>query len=59
VLGGQSLDWVMDLTPRQTFAFAYFAHIDRLDQLRTALVVSALGAQGDEKSIKEQLKDWS
>jgi hypothetical protein len=59
VLSGQSLDWVTDLTPRQTFAFAYFAYIDRLDQLRASLAVAALGAQGDEKAIEKQLEKWS
>lgn len=48
----------MDLTPRQTFAIAYFAHLDRLDQLRAQLALTAIGAQGDEKAIKEAMKDW-
>jgi hypothetical protein len=46
------------MTPRQVFGHAYFAHLEQLDLMRADLAIAALGAQGDEKSIKKTMKDW-
>jgi hypothetical protein len=49
---------VWDYTPRQAFAFLYFANRRRLAELSENLVVAALGAQGGGDAIKSQLREW-
>jgi hypothetical protein len=47
----------MMLTPRQIAAYLEFSEkLDRMERAN-ALAVTAIGAQGDEKSIKQALKE--
>jgi hypothetical protein len=49
----------MSLTPRQIAAYLEFSeHIDRAERA-DALVVAAVGAQGDQKAIEKVLKELS
>jgi len=49
----------MMLTPRQIAAYLEFSEeLDRIERAN-ALAVTAIGAQGDEKTIKETLKELS
>ena len=48
----------MNYTPRQMQAFLVIAGARRQSELREQLHVHALAAQGDEKSIRGQLRDW-
>jgi hypothetical protein len=49
----------MMLTPRQIAAYLEFsAELERIEQAN-ALAITALGAQGDEKAIKQQVKELS
>jgi hypothetical protein len=49
----------MTLTPRQIAAFLEFSNkLDRSDRA-DALVIAAIGAQGDDKAIEKMLKDIS
>jgi hypothetical protein len=47
----------MTLTPRQIAAYLEFS--DELDRIERAdaLIIAALGAQGDQKTIEKTLKD--
>jgi hypothetical protein len=46
----------MTLTPRQIAAYLEFStELERIEQAN-ALAIAALGAQGDEKAIKQALK---
>lgn len=49
----------MSLSPRQLAAYLEFS--DRLDRIERAdaLVVSAVGAQGDKTHIDKMLKEWT
>jgi len=49
----------MMLTPRQIAAYLEFS--DQLDRIEraNALAVTAIGVQGDEKTIKQTLKELS
>lgn len=47
----------MTLTPRQIAAYREFNdHLDRIERA-DALVLNAIGAQGDSKTIEKALKD--
>jgi hypothetical protein len=49
----------MTLTPRQIAAYLEFSNtIDRSERA-DALVIAAIGAQGDSKAIEKTLKDIS
>jgi hypothetical protein len=47
----------MTLTPRQIAAYLEFS--DRLDRFEraNALVITAIGAQGDQKAVEKALKE--
>jgi hypothetical protein len=47
----------MTLTPRQIAAYLEFS--DRLDRIEraNALVISAIGAQGDKQAVEKALKE--
>jgi hypothetical protein len=47
----------MTLTPRQVAAYLEFS--DKLDRIEraNALVIAAIGAQGDKQAIEKTLKD--
>ena len=49
----------MTLTPRQIAAYLEFS--ERLDRIERAdaLVIAAIGAQGDKKAIEKAIKDIS
>jgi hypothetical protein len=49
----------MTLTPRQIAAYLEFS--DKLDRIERAdaLMIAAIGAQGDSKAIEKTLKDIS
>jgi hypothetical protein len=49
----------MRLTPRQIAAYLEFS--DRLDRIEraNALVISAIGAQGDQKAIDKAVRELS
>jgi len=49
----------MTLTPRQIAAYLEFSdELDRIERAN-ALAIAAIGAQGDEKTIKQTLKELS
>jgi hypothetical protein len=48
----------MNYTPRQLEAFVFLASKRRARELREELQVNALAAQGSEKAIRGQLRDW-
>ena len=49
----------MKLTPRQIAAYLEFSgELDRIERA-DALTIAAIGAQGDEKAIKQTLKELS
>jgi len=49
----------MSLTPRQIAAYLEFSgKLDRIERT-DALIIAAIGAQGDSKSIEKTLKDIS
>lgn len=49
----------MMLTPRQIAAYLEFSEqLDRIERGH-ALMIAAIGAQGDEKAIKQTLKELS
>jgi hypothetical protein len=49
----------MTLTPRQIAAYLEFSSkLDRMEQA-DALAITAIGAQGDEKTIKQTLKEMN
>lgn len=49
----------MNLTPRQIAAYLEFSDkLDRIDRAN-ALVIAAIGAQGDNKAIAKAIKDIS
>ena len=49
----------MRLTPRQIAAYLEFAgQLDRIERSE-ALVIAAVGAQGDQKAIEKVLKELS
>jgi hypothetical protein len=50
---------VWSYTPRQLHGFVALARRRRLTELRENLVVSALGAQGDDGAVERQLREWS
>jgi len=49
----------MMLTPRQLAAYLEFT--DKLDRIDRAndLAITAIGAQGNQKTIEKALKDWT
>lgn len=49
----------MTLTPRQIWAYLKFSNkLDRIERADT-LALTAIGAQGDSKSIEKTIKDLS
>jgi hypothetical protein len=47
----------MSLTPRQVAAYLEFSdHLDRIERA-DALLVAAIGSQGDQKAIEKVLKE--
>jgi hypothetical protein len=48
----------MDYTPRQLQAFLFLASKRRQRELREQLHLSTLAARGDEKAVRDQLRDW-
>jgi hypothetical protein len=48
----------MAYTPRQMQAFIIIAEQRRRQDLRLELFVNTLGARGEERAVREQLKDW-
>ena len=49
----------MNLTPRQIAAYLEFSNkLDRIERA-DALMIAAIGAQGDSKAIEKTLKDIS
>lgn len=48
----------MQYTPRQLQAFLVIACKRRQGELREQLQVNTLAASGDQKTIRQQLRDW-
>jgi len=49
----------MTLTPRQIAAYLQFSdRLDRIDRAH-ALIIAAIGAQGDQKAIEKAIKELS
>jgi len=48
----------MDYTPRQLQAFTFIAQRRRQREMSDALHLNALAARADEKTIREQLREW-
>lgn len=48
----------MDYTPRQLQAFVVIAEQRRREELRLQLFVGTLAARGEERAVREQLKEW-
>jgi len=48
----------MGYTPRQVQAFCFIAGRRRLREMGEALHLNTLAARGEEKSIREQLREW-
>jgi hypothetical protein len=49
---------VWSYTPRRTFAYRYFHERNARGRLRAQLAISALGARGEEKAVKDQFRRW-
>jgi hypothetical protein len=48
----------MEMTPRQLQAFLFLANKRRQQELRELLHMTTLGTRGDEKVVRQQLRDW-
>jgi hypothetical protein len=48
----------MDYTPRQLQAFLIIAQQRRQQDLSQTLIVGTLAARGEERAIRDQLKQW-
>jgi hypothetical protein len=49
----------MEMTPRQLQAFLFLAGKRRQRELSEQLQVTLLGARGEEKAIRERLREWA
>jgi hypothetical protein len=48
----------MDYTPRQMMAFLVIAEHRRRQNLRLDLFVGMLASRGEERAVRNQLKEW-
>jgi hypothetical protein len=48
----------MNYTPRQLNAFLVIAEHRRREELRLQLFVGTLAARGEERAVRNQLKEW-
>jgi hypothetical protein len=48
----------MQYTPRQLQAFLFLASKRRQRELREELHMTTLAARGDEKAVRQQLREW-
>jgi hypothetical protein len=48
----------MEMTPRQLEAFLFLAGKRRRRELRDLLHMTTLGARGEEKAVRAQLREW-
>jgi hypothetical protein len=48
----------MDYTPRELQAYVFLASKRRQRELRELLHMTTLGARGEEKAVRTQLREW-
>jgi hypothetical protein len=48
----------MNYTPRQLQAFLVIAEHRHREELRLQLFVGTLAARGEERAVREQMKEW-
>ena len=48
----------MQYSPRQLQAFLIIAEHRRREELRAQLFVGTLAARGEERAVREKLKEW-